>query len=94
LPGAALAILDPDNEMILDVSPCEDAHAQERSFFDQIVPLVGKGELWIADRNFTTLGLWFNIADRQAFVLMRQHSLLKTWSEVSEEKHVGKKSNG
>jgi hypothetical protein len=94
LPGAALVILDPDNEMILDVIPCEDAHAQERSFFDQIVPLVGEGELWIADRNFATLGLLFNIADRQAFFLMRQHGSIKTWSEVGEEKYVGKTTTG
>jgi hypothetical protein len=94
LPGAVLAILEPDNSMILDVIPCEDAHAQERSFFDQIIPMVPKGELWIADRNVPTLSLLFRIAEQEAFFLMRQHGSLKTWETIGEEKYVGKTSTG
>ncbi len=31
LPGQAIAVLDPQREMVVDVFPEEDAHAQERS---------------------------------------------------------------
>lgn len=36
LPGQAIAVLDPQREMVVDVFPEEDAHAQERS----LLPLV------------------------------------------------------
>jgi hypothetical protein len=94
LPGFALAILDPRYRMIVDVIPCEDGHAQERSLFPQIKPLVAKNDLWIADRNFTTLELMFDIASVGAFFLFRQHGTLKTWTEESEERYVGKTETG
>jgi hypothetical protein len=31
------------------------------------------GDLWIADRNFCTLGFLFGIVNRGAFFLIRQH---------------------
>jgi hypothetical protein len=30
LPGQAIAVLDPDRMLVVDVFPCEDDHAQER----------------------------------------------------------------
>jgi hypothetical protein len=94
LPGFALAVLDPHYRMITDIIPCEDGHAQERSLFPLIKPLVNKNDLWIADRNFTTLELMFDIASADAFFLMRQHGTLKTWTEKSEERYVGKTETG
>jgi hypothetical protein len=94
LPGFVLAVLDPRYRMFVDMIPCEDGHAQERSLFSQIGPLVEKNDLWIADRNFATLELMFDISSRNAFFLMRQHGSLKTWTEESEEKKVGKTETG
>jgi len=94
LPGFALAILDPRYRMIVDIIPCEDGHASERSLFPQLKPLVAKNDLWIADRNFPTLELMFDIASADAFFLMRQHGSLKTWTEKSEERYVGKTETG
>jgi hypothetical protein len=94
LPGLVLAVLDPRYRMFVEMIPCEDGHAQERSLFCHIEPLVEKNDLWIADRNFATLELMFAIASRQAFFLMRQHGTLKTWTEESEEKYVGKTTTG
>ena len=56
LPGQALTVLDPDLRLAIDVFPCEDGHAQERSLLDQVLLTVCLGDLWIADRNFCTLG--------------------------------------
>ena len=94
LPGFALAVLDPRYRMFVDLIPCEDGHAQERSLFPQIEPLVGKNDLWIADRNFATLELMFDIASKKAFFLMRQHGSLKTWTNENEEKYVGQTETG
>src|SRR5262249_8748060 len=44
LPGQALVVLDPAAMLVLDVVPCEDAHAQERSLVDQVLPGVEPGD--------------------------------------------------
>ena len=54
LPGQAIAVLDPQRELVVDVFPSEDAHAQERSLFPLILETVKAGQAWIADRNFCT----------------------------------------
>ncbi len=73
LPGQALVVLDPQSMLMIDVLPCEDAHAQERSLLDQILPMVHPQELWIDDRNFCTTKFLFGIARRQGCFLVRQH---------------------
>ena len=65
LPG--LAVFDPRYRMLIDMISCEDDHAQERSLFSHIEPLVEKDDLWIAGRNFATLELMFDIAGKDAF---------------------------
>lgn len=37
LPGQALVVLDPARQLITDLFPCEDGHAQERALLDQVV---------------------------------------------------------
>ena len=61
LPGQALVVLDPATMLVIDVVPCEDAHAQERSLIDQVLPGVEPGDLWIADRNFCTTRFLFGV---------------------------------
>ncbi|MEZ6058838.1 MAG: transposase [Planctomycetaceae bacterium] len=74
LPGQALVVLDPDVRLAIDVIPCKDGHAQERSLLDQVLPSVRLKDLWIADRNFCTLGFLFGIARRKGRFLIRHHA--------------------
>lgn len=74
LPGQALVVLDPDRRLAVDVIPCEDGHAQERSLLDQVLPSVKLRDLWIADRNFCTLGFLFGIARRKGRFVIRHHA--------------------
>jgi hypothetical protein len=76
LPGKALVVMDPQLKLATHVFPCEDGHAQERSLFDQVLPCMEKRDLWIADRNFCTLGFLFGIRSRGAKFLIRQHGKL------------------
>ena len=76
LPGKALVVLDPLLKLATHVFPCEDGHAQERSLLNQVLPCVEKGDLWIEDRNFCTLGFLFGIRSRGAKFLVRQHANL------------------
>jgi hypothetical protein len=61
LPGHALVILDPALMLAIDVFACEDGHAQERALLSRVLATVTSGELWIADRNFCTLGFLFGL---------------------------------
>src|SRR5207237_5271813 len=51
LPGQALAVLDPDRMLIIDLFPCEDGEAQERRMLPEVIPAARERDLWIADRN-------------------------------------------
>lgn len=84
LPGQALAILDPQLQLIEGIVPCEDGHTQERSLVDSFLKLVKPKEVWIEDRNFCTTKLVFGIAERQAFFVVRQHARSLRWRPAGE----------
>ena len=77
LPGKVLVVLDPQRMLVHDVFLCQDGQAQERSLLDQVLRTVQAGDLWIADRNFCTLGFMGGIAAQGAAYIMRQHGQLK-----------------
>jgi hypothetical protein len=77
LPGHSLVILDPSLMLAIDMIPCEDGHAQERTLFAELLKRVSERDVWVADRNFCTNGLLFGIAKRKAFFLIRQHAKLR-----------------
>jgi Transposase DDE domain len=93
LPGKSLVVLDPTLGLVVDVFPCEDGHAQERSLLAAVMDTVRSGELWIEDRNFCTLGFLFGVARRQAFFLVREHQNLP-WRAVDELRRVGRTETG
>jgi hypothetical protein len=76
LPGKSLVVMDPERRLLIDVFPCEDGHAQERSLLDQVIPSIKAGELWIADRNFCTCGFIAGVVQQDAYLLFRQHGQL------------------
>jgi IS4 transposase len=76
LPGKALVVFDPQYRLVLDVFPCEDGHAQERSLLPELLETVEESDLWIADRNFCTVAYLAGIAVRRAAFIIRQHAKL------------------
>ena len=93
LPGKSLVVLDPALGLAIDVIPCEDGHAQERSLFGDVLPTVEKGDLWIEDRNFCTVGFLFGVAQRGGFFLVREHKGLP-WQAVSALRYAGRTDTG
>ena len=94
LPGKSLVVYDPEFGCAIDIVPCEDGHAQERSLFAPLLAMVERGDLWIADRNFCTRGLLFGIAhDAGADFIVREHKKLPV-VEVGPRKKVGKTPTG
>jgi IS4 transposase len=93
LPGKSLVVLDPQLMLAVDVFPCEDGHAQERSLLPEVLQTVQAGELWIEDRNFCTLGWLFGLERKQAFFLVREHKGLP-WHAISKMRYVGRTETG
>lgn len=77
LPGRVLVVLDPQWMLATEVFLTPDGHASERSLLDAVVTAVGPRDVWIADRNFCTLGFLFGIARRLGFFVVRQHGSLE-----------------
>jgi hypothetical protein len=77
LPGTVLAVVDQEQMTVTDVLLTEDGHAQERSLLDQVALVVRKGDVWVADRNFCTLGFLWAIKGRGASFVFRQHGNLR-----------------
>jgi hypothetical protein len=77
LPGKALMVYDYERDLTIEMLPCEDGHAQERSLFKELAALVRAMELWIADRNFCTEWFLKSIVARGGAFLIRQHAKLR-----------------
>lgn len=88
LPGKSLVVLDPELRLAINVFPCEDGHAQERSLFDQVLATVKPGELWIGDRNMCTLGFLFGLNRNGASFVIREHKSMP-WEAVNALQAVG-----
>ena len=93
LPGKSLVVYDPVLGIPVDVFPCEDGHAQERSLLNQVLPTVKKGQVWVADRNFCTVEFTCAIADKDAYIVFRQHGNLP-YTELGKERAAGKIETG
>jgi len=73
LPGKSLVVLEPDLGLISDLVLCEDAYTQERALLGHVLERVQAKDLLVFDRNFSTTGFAFGIAQRDGFFVGRQH---------------------
>jgi hypothetical protein len=94
LPGQALAVLDPDRMLIVDLFPCEDGEAQERRILPEVIPSARERDLWIADRNFCTTGFLFGLAKQGACFLVRQHKSTLSWEKETKPRKIGRCETG
>jgi IS4 transposase len=93
LPGRILVVMDPELGVARDAFVTPDGHANERTLLDDVLQTVREKELWMADRNFCTLKFLFQIADKQAFFLIRQHGSIKGCLK-GRRRFVGDSSTG
>jgi IS4 transposase len=77
LPGRALVVWDQATRLVENVFLTEHGLASERSLLSEVLKTVAAGDVWIADRNFCTLGFLFGLADRKARFVVRQHGCLQ-----------------
>ena len=93
LPGQAIAVLDPQMQLIDEVIVCYDGHANERSLLPRVLQRVAADQCWMGDSNYCTLGFLFGVADRDAFFLVRQHGSLKG-ELTGRSKRIGRLKTG
>ena len=65
----------------------------EGSLLDEVLPSVRLQDLWIADRNFCTLGFLFGIHRKGACFLFRQHGCLKG-QLIGQKRKIGRSETG
>ena len=94
LPGHALVVYAPEEGLVVDVVPCEDAHAQERTLVPAVLEHAQAGDLWLADRNFSTTGICFGLSDRQAAFVIREHGSSPNPAPLGKLKKVGRVETG
>lgn len=73
LPGHSLVVYDPDLGMVVDLEPCEDAHAQERAVMSSLIERAMPGDLWIADSAFSTRNILSEWDRRGCNFIVREH---------------------
>jgi len=94
LPGHSLVVLDPERMLAVDVFPCEDGHAQERSLLGDVSTTIEQGDVIIADRNFATMDFLAEIADRGAGFVIRQHASSIRWEQEGRRRRIGRGETG
>jgi len=93
LPGKSLVVYDPVMRVPVDVFPCEDGHAQERSLLNAVLLTVAPKDAWIADRNFCTTEFTCGIDSRGARFIIREHKKYP-WQCLEEERCIGASHTG
>jgi len=94
LPGQSVAVLMPELGLIEDLILTEDAYVQEIQLLGPIVERLRLRDLIVADRHYCTSNFLFNIIDRQAFFVIRQHAAHLRWKPVGELKEMGRSETG
>lgn len=93
LPGQSIAILDPQQMLVVDVFLNEDGHAQERSLLPSVLETVKAKQVWIADRNFCTRQFLLGIASRESYFIIREHKSIP-YQELSPLTEIGETETG
>lgn len=88
LPGQALIVLDPQRMLMIDIFPCEDAYAQERSLLADVLATLESDDCCVADRNFCTTDFLFGITRRSASFIIRQHASTLNGKRLLGERRV------
>lgn len=94
LPGQSLVVYAPELSLVVDVLLAEDAHAQERALMGPVLERVREGELWLADRNFSTSRILSAVHEKRAAFIIREHGVSPNPTVLGERREVGRGQTG
>jgi|SRR6056297_1312265 len=93
LPGRLVAAYDLATGLVVDAVAAEDAYTSERELVRGILAEAEPDHLFVADRHFCTTAILWQILERQAHFLIRQHSSVR-WHPLGEVTVVGRVETG
>jgi IS4 transposase len=94
LPGQSLVVYAPEVGLVVDVVPAEDAHAQERALMGPVLERVREGELWLADRNFSTSRILRAVHEKAAAFIIREHGVSPNPTALGEKREKTRGQTG
>jgi hypothetical protein len=94
LPGHATVVFDPALMLAVDVLPCPDGHASERTLLPALLERLAAQDLLIADRNFCTTQFLIDVDRRGAFFVIRQHGSSLKYELVGRRRKIGRIATG
>jgi IS4 transposase len=94
LPGQSLVVYDPDQDMVVDMIPCEDGHSQERALTQPLLAHAQPGELWMADRNFCTRPILTGWQERGCGFIVREHGSTPHPCALTALRRIGRIETG
>lgn len=94
MPGQSLVVYDPDSGLVVDMEPCEDAHSQERAVMPPLLERSHPGDLWIADRNFSTRMILSEWDRRGCAFIVREHGRTPNPAPLDELAYRGRIATG
>ncbi len=94
LPGHTVVVFDPALMLAVDVLPCADGHASERTLLPALLERLEAKDLLIADRNFCTTQFLLDIDRRGAYFLIRQHGSSLKYELVGRRRKIGRIATG
>lgn len=94
LPGQTLALLDAQRELVTELVPGEDGHAQERSLLPELLRRIRAQTVLVADRNFCTTKFLFGLRRAGAFFIIRQHASTLNWETLGKRERIGRVATG
>lgn len=89
LPGQSLVIYDPDLQLAVDGLPCEDAYTQECVLMKVILETAREGDLWIADRAYSSSAILRGFIQRGACFLIREHGACPNPQTLGRARRIG-----
>lgn len=78
----------------MEIVPCEDGHAQERSLLPELLERIRKETVLVADRNFCTTQFLFGLSRRGADFIIRQHASTLTYRFEGRRRKIGRCETG
>lgn len=94
LPGKALVVWNANAGIVTDLYLSEDSYTQERVMMLDVLSRIQADELWIADRNFCTAAVLWQMHASNAFFLIRRHSQNVRFRRAGTERHIGETDTG
>jgi len=89
LPGMSVAVLDPQQELILEVFASKDAYESEYKMIARVLNSVEAGQLWLVDRGFCCAQWIEGVMDRHAAFIVRQHGTRPAWELTGKRCKTG-----